>query len=276
MYLEAVIICVNYADFLAHTLPYNKVLFDRVVVVTDTNDKATQNLCEHLNIECAKTDVFYENGDKFNKGKGINVGLDRLSKKGWVIHMDADIYLAPQTRNILENIQDELHEDMIYGIDRMMCPTYKDWINYIENPKPMHEGWIYVHTGIFPVGVRIAEYTNKGWEPIGFFQMWNPKGSNVFTYPDQHGAADRTDVQFAKKWERRNRQLLPEILSIHLDSESLNLNAMGKNWNGRKTDPFTYQHSLECEIENGFKKIERKYFKKLIQFIKKVFNKIWN
>lgn len=236
MYLEAVTVCVEYSDFLAHTLPQNKQHFDKYVVVTSKKDKLTQRLCEFHNVEVITTDAFYEDGNKFNKGKGINIGLSHLSMKGWAIHLDADIYLPPLTRSILEKI--DLREDTIYGVDRMMCPDYESWMKYICNPTLTHEGWIYIHPNVFPMGVRIAEYHSKGYEPIGFFQLWNPGASGVITYPDTHGAADRTDVLFAKKFERKYRGLIPEIIGIHLESENLNMANMGKNWNGRRTAPF--------------------------------------
>lgn len=251
MYLEGVIICVGYADFLSHTLPLNKSQFNNLVVVTDTKDKDTKSLCEYYNVRCVQTDVFYENGDKFNKGKGINVGLETISKSGWVIHLDADIVLPPLTRTILENI--ELDSETLYGIDRMMCPTFEAWQNFMNRPK-LHEGWVYVHANSFPIGVRIAEYMSKGYEPIGFFQLWNPIESGVFTYPDEHGEADRTDVLFAKKFRRLKRQLLPEIVAIHLDSEDLDMKDMGKNWNGRKTAPFTFNHAVTRKLNKEIPK----------------------
>lgn len=241
MKLEAVTICVNYSDFLAHTLPHNKNHFDKMVIVTDTKDHATKRVCDYYNVMCVQTDVFYENGNKINKGKGINEGLKHLDGDGWVVHMDADIYLPPLTRSILERI--DLDKETIYGIDRMMCPTYQKWIDFIDNPSPMHEGWIYVHTTAFPLGVRIAEYKNKGWEPIGFFQLWNPKGSGVYEYPKNHGSVDRSDVLFAKNFPRNKRQLIPEILSIHIDSEEMV--SMGKNWSGRQTAKFNLESFLD-------------------------------
>ena len=234
MKIEAVTVCVNYSDFLAHTLPHTKQHFDRIVIVTDTKDEATRRVCEFYNVMCVQTDVFYENGNKINKGRGINEGLKHLDMDGWVVHLDADIYLPPLTRSILEKI--ELDKETIYGIDRMMCPSYEAWMKFMDNPKPLHEGWIYVHTGAFPIGVRIAEYKGNGYEPIGFFQLWNPKASGVLEYPNEHGEVDRSDVMFAKKFRRSKRQLLPEIISIHIDSEELP--AMGKNWAGRKTKKF--------------------------------------
>jgi hypothetical protein len=204
--------------------------------VTTHEDKETQNLCQHYNVECIITDEFTKNGDPFNKAKGINVALNRLSKQDWVLHLDADMYLPPLTRGILERIS--LDKNNIYGIDRMMCPNFQEWMNFISKPTPIHTGWVYIHGTAFPFGVRIGEYMSEGYEPIGFFQLWHPNTSGIKLYPDEHGAADRTDVLFAKKWARRNRAIIPEIIGIHLDSENSTVDDMGKNWNGRKSKPF--------------------------------------
>lgn len=238
MILEAVVVCVNYADFLAHTLPYNKTHFNKIVVVTDTKDLATKQLCEYHHVECIRTDVFYDNGDVFNKGKAINEGLKKLSMKGWVVQLDADIYLPPLTRFILNNLEYELDTKTLYSMDRLMCPSYSEWIKFIEKPGKIQEAYIYIYTTAFPMGVRIAEYMSKGYEPIGYFQMWHPFDSGIYDYPTQHGKADRTDVLHTKRFPRSKRQLIPELLCIHLDSENSTVIKMGKNWNGRKTLPF--------------------------------------
>lgn len=248
MYLECVVVCVNYSDFLAHTLPYNKNLFDRMVVVTDTKDTKTKELCEYHNVECVQTDEFYHNGNIINKARGINEGLKRLSNKEWVLHLDADIYLPPLTRSILEKLP--LRPDTIYGADRLMCPNYESWIKFIEKPDKIQEGWCYVHPTAFPMGVRLAEYTKKGYEVIGYFQLWNPKGSGVYEYPNEHGAIDRSDVLFCKQFERECRQLLPEIITIHLESEGLTIGNMGKNWKGRKTAPFGFDFTVNQLFES--------------------------
>jgi hypothetical protein len=239
MYLEGIIVCVNYSDFLAHTLPHNRTHFDNLLVVTDTKDDKTKWLCEFYNIRCLQTDIFYENGEKFNKGAAINEGLKHLSRKGWVLHIDSDIYLPPKTRSILNNLK--LDETKIYGADRLMCPDYNSWIKFLDNPPKIQEGWVYIHLTSFPVGVRLAEYANinAGWEPLGYFQLWHPNTSGVHGYPDKHGFADRTDVLQAKKWSREKRELLPEIIVIHIDSEGLEVGEMGKNWRGRKTKIFS-------------------------------------
>jgi hypothetical protein len=206
--------------------------------------------------------------------------LSQLENKGWVMHLDADIYLPPLTRHILENIPLETHK--IYGADRLMCPSYEKWAEFLNDPQKIQEGWVYIHMDAFPIGVRIAEYNNKnaGYEPIGYFQLWNPKGSGVFNYPTQHDYCDRTDVLFCKKFTRQNRELLPEIIVIHLESEGLSVDSMGKNWKGRKTKLF--KPTLHCkdqidleilELQERAKEILEKYNLSYV-FVKVVNKKI--
>lgn len=237
--IECVVICVNYWDFLTHTLCHNKQYFDKIVVVTDTEDVKTKNICDFNNVMCIQTDVFYENGDRFNKAKGINEGLKHLDLDAWVVHMDADIYLPSLTKTLLQNAC--LSPDTIYGIDRMMCPNYAEWIKYIENPQLTHTAWVYVYPTIFPMGVRVAQYKDDGYIPIGFFQMWHPSSSGVCTYPTSHSTAARTDMQHAKQFPRNKRALIPELIAIHLESEKSA--EMGVNWRGRKTKLFRHENS---------------------------------
>jgi hypothetical protein len=120
MYIEAVIVCVNYSDFLSHTLPTNKHQFNKVVVVTDTKDDSTKKVCDLHNVLCLQTDTIYTSDSKIpNKGVAINVGLEALDKKGWVVQLDADIYLPTLTRTILESYP--LNVNYLYSIDRLMC-----------------------------------------------------------------------------------------------------------------------------------------------------------
>ena len=239
IYIEGVLVCVNYADFLAHTLPSIKGLFNNLVIVTDLKDQQTKKLCEYYHVQCVMTNAFYEDGAVFNKGKGINEGLKMLSMKGWVAHIDADIYFPPLTRWILNNIEPHLHKDYLYGVDRMMCASREEWDEFIDDPTHIHQSYTYVHPSAFKVGTRIADYTGEhGWHPIGYFQMWYPETSGIYTYPTSNNGADHTDVVFSKNWDRSKRSLIPELVCIHLDSEGYSGKEMGTNWNGRKTMPF--------------------------------------
>ena len=70
--------------------------------------------------------------------------------------------------------------------------------------------------------------------------MWNRKsdhrhGIRLRRYPDNHQDAARADVKFALQWDRRHRQLIPEVFVAHLESEPA---PVGANWKGRKTKRF--------------------------------------
>lgn len=233
MKIEAVVVCVNYSDFLCHTLPRNKGHFDRLVVVTDSTDRKTRDICEHYDVQCVITDEFYRDEKAFDKAAGINAGLQKLGLTDWACHMDADILLPPRARQLMERA--ELDPNDIYGIDRLMCQNFDDFMAYLSAPEIQHSNDIFVKGNAFPLGVRIARLREDGYVPIGFFQLWNAAKTGIKLYPP-HGAADRSDMAFARQWRRGNRHLIPEIIGIHLESESCA--AMGSNWRGRKTAPF--------------------------------------
>ncbi len=233
MRIEAVTICVNFSDVLAHTLPLNKQHFDDMVVVTDTRDNATWRLCRHHHVRCITTDYFYANEQAFNKGNGITSGLRELGCADWMVHIDADIVLPPRTRELLERLP--LDPSCIYGIDRMMCPSFADWMTYVTDPVAQHADQIYVVPEPFPMGARIAKLDGEGYVPIGFFQMWHAGQSGVTDYPNEHGTAGRTDMLHALRWSRGKRVLLPELIGIHLEGPI----ARGeKNWRGRRMGRF--------------------------------------
>jgi glycosyltransferase involved in cell wall biosynthesis len=100
----AVTVSVNYADFLSIILPQNIHLFKEWIIITDKKDKKTQQLCEYYGVKLIKTDVFYEDGAKFNKWKGINEGLKKIRKKEeeWILFLDSDIVLPPITKRVFD------------------------------------------------------------------------------------------------------------------------------------------------------------------------------
>lgn len=236
-FIECVVVCHQFSDFLQYTLPNNKQLFDRIVVVTSPADIATQKLCEFYHVECVVTSEMRTADGEFRKGAGINAGLARLSKRGWVLHMDADIWLPPQFRTLLAWAH--LDPNMIYGIDRLMVVGAERWHAFLEKPKLQHEcgAYIHLHNSGFPLGTRVMQQHMGGYVPIGFFQLWHPNVSGIFSYPQGHTNAGHEDTLFASQWPRRMRGFIPEIVGYHLESVPT---VMGANWNGRTTPPFTY------------------------------------
>lgn len=239
MKLECVITSAGFADILSETLPHNRALFDKTVVVTDFEDKETKRVCDYWNVTCVRTDVLETRKGVFNKGKGINVGISALAGDGWMIHQDADIVLPPTTRTLLEGAN--LDPTGVYGIDRFMVVGEKQWRDFTSKPDLQQEGWsdygdcgkfIHIHKN-FPVGTRVAH--PSGYVPIGFFQLWNPGVSGFKKYPEQHTDAGRGDMLFALQWPRSKRHMIPEIIGYHLQSENA---PMGLDWGGRKSKPF--------------------------------------
>lgn len=240
MRLEAVIVCKDYSDFLRETLPLNLPHFDDVCVVTHPDDKATKTVCNHLSVECVTTTDFTKFGNSFNKGRAINLGLNHLQQTDWLLHLDADIVLPYNFRNLLH--RSELNKDDIHGADRVNVYGWDAW-QKIKNSKvnPYTEKWFidpgFCHAEKAPEGMRFGArvvHAQYGYVPIGFFQLWH--GSKGMQYNYRRGAAAGADVLFPAQWPRENRILLPEVVCYHLDSELKH--KIGTNWKGRKSAPF--------------------------------------
>ncbi len=236
MKIEAVTTCVNNADFLAHSLPLNLRYFDRIVVVTAPEDAATKRVCDHWRVKYHATDSLRTRWNEFRKGVGINEGLEKLDRDGWVVHMDADIILPSHFREIIEGA--DLDPAMIYGIDRAEFKSFEDWTAFHGDPEPqVHGNGIFIHTTHHgqTLGTRVMFKDRGGYIPIGFFQMWHPGESKISKYPEGHTNAGREDSLFGALWPRRKRGFLPEIIAYHLESENA---PMAVNWAGRKTKRF--------------------------------------
>ena len=249
MKIEAVIVCINYSDFLAATLPSNKKLFNKIIVVTDLKDTKTVAVCVENGVSCVQTNSFYKDGEVANKAMGINEGLKKLDKDGWVVQLDADIWLPPLTRDILEKYP--LNGSCIYGIDRYMCNSYPEWQEFISNEdKKIHDAWIFLHMHHFEVGTRVVQFHGEGYMPIGFFQLWNPSISGIATYPVEICGYDRTDVVHLKQFSREDRRFIPDFLCVHISSEEP---FWGQNWHGRKSKEFSHEEHHKHREHNNHK-----------------------
>lgn len=239
-YLECVTICVNHADILRITIPQNRHLFDNWVIVTSPEDKETQDLCKYYKVNHIVTDKFYENGDPFNKGKGINEGFKQLKRTDWILHMDADIILPANFRQVCK--EDQLQKDAIYGIDRLdVVGDEKIWeLLTMKHSQIMK--WTYLDTSLgnkFRQTFRLHNL-NRGYNVIGFFQLFHSsylKDSQepfkpLRWYPEEHRDAARTDVGFQQQWPLNKRLFYPGIIAYHLMSED---SPKGTNWEGRKS-----------------------------------------
>jgi hypothetical protein len=239
-HLEAVTVCVNYADFLKVVAPFNQHLFERWVIVTEPTDEHTREVCRRFNLQCILSEDGRRHGEDFNKGRMVERGAQHLSKDCHRLHIDSDIVLPSNFRQSLERA--DIQEDTIYGVDRLMVQSYEEWLE-LKHSGYLNDQLDYHCRLRFPMrwklGARWA-HPEMGYVPIGFFQLWHSsqddwRGVRVKPYPTHHGNATRTDVQHGLQWDRHKRALIPEIVAVHLESEPTE---MGKNWKGRKTKPF--------------------------------------
>lgn len=229
--LEGVTVCVNYSDFLEHSLPENLQYLDHLTVVTSYDDKRTIDLCNRYGVQAVQTDVFYEHGDKFNKGRGINVGLAHCRNDGFLVHFDADTVFPHRFRYTLQTMA--LQEDVIYGVDRLNVKNFSNWKNSKDYLTPQFENGCHVvaHKD-FSMSSRLL-HGDYGYLPIGYFQLWH--SSNKRNYPGNCGSSEHSDVLFALQWPRVKRILIPNLFVYHLESEPA---PMGYNWEGRKSKKF--------------------------------------
>lgn len=238
--IEAVTVCVGYSDFLESVIPYNATMFHRWIIVTTDADTETREVCRKNGIECLTTNEGHKTGE-FNKGRMVARALHHTSADGWRLHIDADIVLP---RTFLKSLKmAQLVEDKIYGCDRLMIKSYDQWKKFESTGYLDGKCFKDSHATVFPAGIEIGtRWTgiHVGYVPIGFFQMWHSsqdewRGVKVKPYPESHGNCARCDVQQSLQFDRCQRELLPEVIVAHLESEPCKT---GTNWNGRKTIRF--------------------------------------
>ncbi len=214
--IQAVTVCLDYGDFLAETLPLLAKRVDRVVVVTAERDEQTREVVSRVpNAECVLTDVFCRGGAIFRKGAAINEGLERLDRKGWLLHVDADIAVLDDLFGIVNG----LARNAIYGCERRSLRGRELWNHLIRGQSlPQHAAPI-----IKPKARNIT--------PLGFFQLWHSLCWRE--YPENSIDASKDDMAFAKQWSRR--MLIPGYGVYHLESSN---HAARANWRGRVTQQF--------------------------------------
>src|SRR4030095_4279016 len=104
MKLQAVSVCINYADYLECILD-NRKHFDRWIIMTVPEDRETISLCEREGLEYHLSKTLRPDGKNFNatwnKSLVLNEGLDALDPEGWVLILDADVRLPRHFRDRL-------------------------------------------------------------------------------------------------------------------------------------------------------------------------------
>lgn len=239
MRIEAVTVCVGYADFLSATLPENLPLVDDITVVTSPDDDETRAVCRRHNVHHVLSED-HRRGGTFNKARLINRAFDQIAGRDWVLHLDADIVMPRQLRRLLDWAH--LDERCLYGADRQRLVGWDEWRSFKRAvdrwDNHAHELGHWFHPK-YPMMSRLVSSIHA-YTPIGCFQLFHgfalvQDSYHVRRYPTGYGDAARTDMQFLLQWDRRYRVLLPEFVLLHLESAPAGL---GANWSGRTTARF--------------------------------------
>jgi hypothetical protein len=199
---KGILVCVDYADILAVTLPYNRHHFRRLMVVTTPGDKQTARLAHRHQADVYKTDAFYDDGAHFNKWKALEQGLDRIGRTGLMCILDADIlwpsvitpmsyqhgYLYTPPRRVLSDVTKPIPPEGTWHARPLFNDT--EWAGYTQ--------LFYANDPVLPT----APWHQTDWIHAG--------GADSF---------------FQALWPRE-RKLRPGFTVLHLG-------APGANWVGR-------------------------------------------
>jgi Glycosyl transferase family 2 len=245
MKIEAVIICVNYSDFLEISLSKNKKHFDNIIVVTSLEDKTSEEICNKYKVKCVKTDAFYINNAKLNKGLAINVGFSFLEHKDWVVNLDADIILPDNFRNLFFNEAKDI--ECSYASRRYDIQTYKEWKEIEQNPDKLYNKLLYR-------GIGYGNFFCFNYKSLTFQNLLTK--TNNLPYPYWFPNVAESDWIFRNYWSdwifdpklndcpnqhnisNNDRPSIPEKLK-QLSFHVIHLGETGKNESERITPKFS-------------------------------------
>jgi hypothetical protein len=213
-------VCVDMADLLRITLPYNRHHFEEVVVITTPEDRETQKVAEYCTASLHTTRSFYDDGALFNKWKALEQGFDWMGRTGWICVMDCDI-LWPK--------------DAFPGFldcGQLCTPLRRMWADYPNPPR-----WLSGRIGSYPVTPwpvpPESEWSKFPLHPqqhewAGYTQIFHASDP-VLGEPPWHQIdwrhAGGADSFFQAKWDKQAKVRPP--------FEVLHLGPSGTNWGGR-------------------------------------------
>ena len=219
--ITALLVSVNYSDYLEVALPYNVLQFDQIIVLTIESDKACQDLCsKHSNVKCLvfPDEILKKNGKTFNKGAIINKGfqyLNEINYSDWLVMTDADTIFPENFKELMHG--KEKDPNAIYGMHRKHClakSALNEYLNSRDSNLLTHDGRRHNVTG------------------LGFCQIftYNP---NKFAFIENRNAEDG-DIEFVKTYFGS----MIEVKNLENSNFVIHLGESWKNWRGRQTELF--------------------------------------
>lgn len=214
--MNAITICVNFGDLLAVTLPRNAIHFDRVLVVSDHADEETASVVASVsNAKLLKTNAFYQDGARLNKGAAMESGLDLLGRTGWLCILDADTVLPPDA-----------------PLDDAFRHTGSGWLEpgnlYCPQRRMLYDVTLAQHFGLIDWNA-LPLHADEEW--AGYCQIFHAADPVLAGRKNWYGVdwshAGGCDSDFQMLWSRK-KKLRPPFEVVHIGQD-------GQNWCGRAT-----------------------------------------
>jgi hypothetical protein len=153
------------AKMLDYTLKYNLDQIDDILIVTDYKSPNVESVSKKYNIQCIKTDKFYENNATYDRGKVLSEIL-KEEKDGWILHLDSDILLPKDFKQKINQI--DLDKNILYGSRRIIFETLKnteEWFLKNGNPEELSNhipyGYCWGYFQLFNMKSIVIERSNK-------------------------------------------------------------------------------------------------------------------
>lgn len=229
--MRVVVTSVDYADYLAVTLPaWQRTLpAAAITVVTSPADAATKALGLHLGARVVVTSAWYAHGHTFDKAAAIDEAFGITGsavappERGErCLVLDADVYPFGQLP------EEKLDPRTIYGCPRYLCPTPEDLAAHIAGRTARHELPLMMarYRGSDApdaiVGADAAAIERTARSCLGYFQLFRYYPGQTF---GSFKTAGKYDLVFRDLFAKR--AALRDFYVLHLGTPSR------QNWRGR-------------------------------------------
>lgn len=246
--VRGIVICVDYDDLLAITLPRNARHLKEVLVVTHPRDEKTKRVVAEIpNARVFETDAFYRSGAKFNKGLAMEEGFDALGREGWILIWDADIVLADDT--VFENLQ----IGRLYSVRRRILENHKlwkeelDWRRLPDAGDRTFAGYFQLFHADDPhLAVRPwydVTYTHAGGGDEYFQALWPADCKHYLPYNCLH-LGPRDTNWFGRVTQRMDGQ---QVAGVDQHRRDMQLFLSYKGWRGRKRTVRHFREHVDVE-----------------------------
>lgn len=198
--MRAATVCVDFGELLSESLAYNRHHFDECLIVTSPADTVTQEVANRHGATLHVTDAFYRDGAFFNKYRAMEEGLDVFGRHGWMLILDADIFLPTRLPDF------ELTIGNLYGPRRRMIPAL---------PLPPEDQW-----DSYPPCRNTVELS-------GYFHLFHaddPRLPKPHWYQTNWKHAGGADSFLERRWPAENK-IRPPFSVAHIGEQ-------GKHWCG--------------------------------------------